>query len=275
MENKNKIYVAFKKIKAEEDLKNATLRQIYQKSNKKADKKQKALGKRTIAAVMMQVAVFILLASISYHFYFTESAYIDIDVNPSIELTLNRFNKVIGVYAYNEAGVRIIEDLKLKYKSSDVAVESLIAKMKQAGYLQNESLLSATLRTDWEEGTRLQELETVVTTLLGATPYSSSHEIYTVDLETKQYAHEENVTPAKYLAILELQELAPETTVEGCRNHSISEIREETYNHEQNKHKRNMNHGNQSEEEEQQKEEKEEKGHGGQGHQKRQHSRHE
>jgi hypothetical protein len=44
-------------------------------------------------------------------------------------------------------------------------------------------------------------------------------------------AHEQNISPAKYLAILELRTLDPTATVDACRERSIGEIRELTQEH--------------------------------------------
>lgn len=236
----NRIYDAFKDIKAEEQLKEDTLKKIYEK----ADKNQHFPVRRTVLATCASLLLVLFISMFSYNLYFTESAYIDIDVNPSIELTINRFNRVIDAYAYNEEGNKILETINLKHKSYDKAVADIIGEMEKEGYLRNDGLVSATLRTDWEEEGRLKKLEQTVADQLKESHNNSNHEIYTVDSVTKKHAHEENVSPAKYLAILELQKIAPNTTVEGCKDHSISEIREEIYSHEMENHNQNESNSN-------------------------------
>lgn len=225
---KNKINEAFRNIRAEEQLKQNTLKCIY----KEADKRRGIYRRKTALAACASLFLVFFMGLLSYNLYFTESAYIDIDVNPSIELTVNRLDRVIGVYAYNEDGKEILRTLELKHKKYSEAVSAIISEMEQEGYLVNNGLVSATLRTDWNEGTRLTSLERTVTKSLKEHHNSSEHEIYTVDDDIKKQAEEENVSPAKYLAIAELQKIVPDATVEGCKDHSISDIREEIHNHE-------------------------------------------
>ena len=228
----NKINEAFRNIRAEEQLKQDTLKFIQ----KAADKKRRNYRKRTALAACASLFLIFFMGLLSYQLYFTESAYIDIDVNPSIELTVNRLDRVISVYAYNEDGKNILGTLDLKHKKYSDAVSAIISEMEQEGYLVNNGLISATLRTDWNEGTRLTYLEQTVTKYLSEHHNSSEHEIYAVDDDTKKQAEEENVSPAKYLAIAELQKIVPDVTVEGCKDHSISDIREEIHNHESQMH---------------------------------------
>lgn len=228
----NRIKEAFRNIKAEEQLKQDTLKFIQAE----AGKRRHITRRRTPLAACASLFLIFLVGLLSYNLYFTENAYIDIDVNPSIELTVNRLDRVIGVYAYNEDGKTILNSLNLKHKKYSEAVSAIISEMEQEGYLVNNGLISATLTTNWNKGTRLTSLEQTVTKLLKEHHNNSSHEIYTVDDNTKKQAEEENVSPAKYLAIVELQKVVPDATVEGCKDHSISDIRKEMHNHESETH---------------------------------------
>lgn len=228
----NRIKEAFGNIRAEEQLKQDTLKFIQAE----AGKRRHITRRRTPLAACASLFLIFIVGLLSYNLYFTENAYIDIDVNPSIELTVNRLDRVIGVYAYNEDGKTILNALSLKHKKYSEAVSAIISEMEQEGYLVNNGLISATLTTNWNEGTRLTSLEQTVTKLLEEHHNNSSHEIYTVDVNTKKQAEEENVSPAKYLAIAELQKVVPDATVEGCKDHSISDIRKEMHNHKSETH---------------------------------------
>ena len=223
----NRIKEAFRNIRAEEQLKKDTLKFIQAE----AGKRRHINRRRTPLAACASLFLIFIVGLLSYNLYFTESAYIDIDVNPSIELTVNRLDRVIGVYAYNEDGKTILGSLNLKHKKYSEAVSAIVSEMEQEGYLVNNGLISATLTTNWKEGTRLTSLEQAVTKILKEHHNNSSHEIFTVDDDIKKQAEEENVSPAKYLAIAELQKVVPDATVEGCKDHSISDIRKEMHNH--------------------------------------------
>lgn len=221
---KNKISQSFNKIKANNHLKQNTYKYLLEKIEGKQSKKALPFKRLSLAIV-----IFILAIAGSFHsygLYTTEAAYLDIDVNPSIELTLNHFDQVINAYAYNAEGKRILNEVNLKNKSYKDALTELIAEMKKQGYVDNSGLLIATLQLDNAkvEKAKLKELQAYIDKLLQTQKIETESEVYTVDSTTKSHSHEENLTPAKYLAIIELKKVDPEATFENCRDHSISEI---------------------------------------------------
>ena len=70
---------------------------------------------------------------------------IELDVNPSIELSVNKKERVVEAKALNDDAVAILEDMDLKGADLDVAVNALIGSMLKHGYLselQNSILIS-------------------------------------------------------------------------------------------------------------------------------------
>ena len=57
--------------------------------------------------------------------YFEETAFVGIDVNPSIELGINRFDIVVSAKAYNEDGEALLRDVSVTGKPYDSAVATL------------------------------------------------------------------------------------------------------------------------------------------------------
>lgn len=224
---KNKINQAFDKIKADEQLKENTYQLLQEKLTEKPGKKKTPVKRFALA-----IAAIILLATgsfYSYNMYTTEAAYLDIDVNPSIELTLNRFDQVINAYAYNKEGQEILDNIDITNKSYKNALTELVTEMTAQGYITDTGLFTATLQTsdNKTEKEKIKKMQTTITQLLKGQKNTPEQKIYTVDATTKTHAHEENLTPAKYLAILKLQEVDPEATFDNCRHHSISEIEEQ------------------------------------------------
>ena len=60
---------------------------------------------------------------------------IGIDVNPSIELSVNRNEKVLQANPLNEDAETILDDMNLKNVDLDIAVNALIGSMVRNGYL--------------------------------------------------------------------------------------------------------------------------------------------
>jgi hypothetical protein len=200
---------------------------------KKAYRKQKRTSSWRFAVVAASLAILLFAGLSSYRFYFTESSYMDIDVNPSIELTINRFDRVIGVYAYNEDGQKVLDQVDLRHRSYKDALRALIDKMTELGYIEGSGLFTATLQTKGGdvEKEKLDALKAYIDYVLQTDGQAIRRSVFSVDSTTKSNAHEQNLTPAKYLAILELQKFDFSATFDNCRNHSISEIEQQIHNH--------------------------------------------
>jgi hypothetical protein len=80
--------------------------------------------------------------------YAAPYSYVSLDVNPSIEYTLNMFDRVIDVDAVNEDGQAILENTgELMNLTIDDAIEKTIDQIDQAGYLDGTSAIAATETT--------------------------------------------------------------------------------------------------------------------------------
>jgi hypothetical protein len=75
------------------------------------------------------------------------------------------------------------------------------------------------------ENNLLDTLAGVVNSSLSDHHISAEADLFPVDEEVMNTAHEYQLTPAKYLAITELQAVDPTATFEDCAEHSIGEIR--------------------------------------------------
>lgn len=237
---KNKIHNAFHEIKAEEQLKQDT----YAFLKKKIKQRRAMVFKRFASALAAAAAVF-TLGFVSHHLYFTEFAFVDIDVNPSIELTLNRFNRVIDVYAYNDDGKNVLDKTTIKNKAYEDALKALIDNMIGLGYIKEAGLFTATLqlKNGGSDQERLDSLKAYIDAALQSDNKALKQDVFLVDSDTKAHAHEHNLTPAKYLAILELQKVDPTATFEGCGDHTISTIKEQTHAHKNGQDHQTQEHG--------------------------------
>lgn len=164
--------------------------------------------------------------------YFTPSAYVDLDVNPSIELVLNRFDRVIEASPYNDDGAAVLRDVDIHHKTYDTAVQILIDKVIERGYLDGggDGLVTLTVQTgdNGAEQKLLGGLQVKVSESLAHHSNTVSTELFAVTQEVRHHAHGYNLSPAKYIAITELQEVDADATIEECSEHSISKIRQLT-----------------------------------------------
>lgn len=230
-----KIKDAFEGIRAEESLKKNTLKAIYADNKRKNNRAQSFAFKKAVLSTAAVLMAFSLVAITSHNLYFTETAYIDMDLNPSLAIAVNRFDRVIGIEAYNEEGEALQEAVGLKYKRYDDAVEELIEWMNQQGYLQETGLLSITLqkKNPADEEVMLEKIQTGAEIAVKKHHEAVEIEIFVVDEETREDACAVQLSPAKYIAIQELQELDETVSLEECRGHSLKELREQVNEHKQ------------------------------------------
>ncbi len=83
---------------------------------------------------------------------------VDLDVNPSIELNLNRQNRVIKANAINLDGTLILSNLSLRHVKLENAIDAILASMTQKGYL-NSSADTILVTVLMNEDHKAQELE--------------------------------------------------------------------------------------------------------------------
>ncbi|MCB6366364.1 hypothetical protein LI291_09280 [Intestinibacillus massiliensis] len=71
--------------------------------------------------------------------YFHADAVVGIDVNPSIEIVTNRFDRVLAARAKNADAAAVLEGLELRHVDVDTAVNAVIGSMVRRQYLTAET----------------------------------------------------------------------------------------------------------------------------------------
>lgn len=102
---------------------------------------------------------------------------VSLDVNPSIELKLNRDEKVIEAVARNADGEKILEGMDLKNSDLNVAVNALIGSMLRNGYLSEiaNSILVSVESDDPQRSAQLQaQVTQAVSSLLSTDSFSGA-----------------------------------------------------------------------------------------------------
>ena len=84
---------------------------------------------------------------------------VSLDVNPSIELKVNKNEKVLSAAPLNEDAVVILEDMDLKGANVEVAMNAIIGSLLQHGYVDElaNSILITVEDEDTQRGEKLQQ----------------------------------------------------------------------------------------------------------------------
>ena len=123
-----------------------------------------------VAAVfVLLIAGFILAKSFSGGSSDTLAAVVSFDVNPSIELKVDKSEKVLSVAGLNDDGREVLGGMELEGTGFDVAVNAIIGSMLQHGYLDdtaNSILLSVSGVDGYDADTLQAKLADNVSRLL-------------------------------------------------------------------------------------------------------------
>ncbi len=212
----NRIRDAFDQVTASQTLKEETLRHLRQKM---AAPPPKRTGFYRAA---MACLLFLVVGITGYWFYFVPTSFISVDINPSFELGINRFDRVVSVEGYNQDGRELCQQLSLDFLTYSQALEEILNCPTIVEYLQREELLS--LSVAGKDQVQSQEiLQTMETACMG----KGNVFCQAVDNPQQvQQAHEAGFSFGKYQAYLELKALVPEITPQDVQNMTMREIRD-------------------------------------------------
>lgn len=208
----NNIEKAFSQITASESLKRRTADFVISRTQAQRKTQRVRLWCAT-------AAVFILiLGGFGFHtLNTTPVSYISIDVNPSIELTLNRFQRVLSATPYNQDGEAVLDDLNLEGKIYTDAIEELLAGQAFSSYATSDAALTFTVVSD-QEGSLISGIQDCV----DKTSFSAACK--TSDPEAMARAHDNQLSFGKYRAFLELQQYDASVTPDQVRSMTMRQI---------------------------------------------------
>ena len=96
---------------------------------------------RIIKILAPLVAAIVIVAGVFIHGQITQTAfaYVDLDVNPGIEITIDKDDTVVSATAVNKEGKDILSDMRLKGSDVHVACNAVVGAMLTKGYLTDTS----------------------------------------------------------------------------------------------------------------------------------------
>ncbi|MDD3252223.1 MAG: hypothetical protein PHV18_06675 [Lachnospiraceae bacterium] len=219
----NRVYDALEGVRASEELKTSTLEYLQAERERRSRRPAGFFGfpvslRGFSAAVCLAV---LLTAGIGgYSVIRTPVSYISIDVNPSIELALNRLDRVVSAAAYNEDGEIVLDGIAVKGKTYVEAIDTIVESDAMSGYLTRGADLSFTVAS------RVVKKEQILQTGVEQSHGCKDHggQSVNVGVELVSEAHGHGVSFGKYAAYLELAQYDGSVTVEDCREMTMSEI---------------------------------------------------
>lgn len=211
----NKIYDAFEHVTADAGLKESTMRYL-------SDRRQKNVRRfrhPVQAALAACMAAVLLLGTNGYSWFLAPVSYVSIDVNPSVELALNKLDRVVSATAYNKQGEELLKGMSLRGKKYIQAIELIADSDVLRQYLSPGEELVLTVAADSSKEHSLKAGVDQCSSHIGHGCRSVS-----VDLDTASSAHGNGLSVGKYSAYLQLVQYDDSVTVDECKNMSMAQI---------------------------------------------------
>ena len=204
---------AFDQVRAERELKEYTKRFLA----------GRIAGRRRgrLRVLLPAAACLLLILAGGRWFYFTPTAELTIDINPSLQLGINRFDQVVSVEGKNEDGTQLAQTLEVRYLDYDQALEQILQNEQVDELLSGGGVMAiGVVGPEGEQTTRLLAgVEACTAERKGAYCYYANQ-------EEMEEAGELGLSWGKYQAFLALQALDPSVTPQEVRDMSMWEIRD-------------------------------------------------
>ena len=192
----------------------------------------------TIRTAITVVAASLLFAlGLGTSSYYVPARYVSVDINPSIEYSVNMYNRVVDAKGVNEDGEHILQELnikELKNKKIEDVVSMTVAEAAKEGYLKNEGsgiMIATAARNNNNAEELAAKLKEAVTAVVEASNSNALVMGEAVGLERVEEAKELGITPGKLNLIEKLIESSenPESiNKEDWLDKSVKEIMKQT-----------------------------------------------
>lgn len=136
-----------------------------------AETAQPARKRMRLTAYAGMVAGFLLLILGGFKGYTTPAGVISLDVNPSIEYSINIFDRVLDISAVNDDGELILASMDenaLRYHSVDEVVNATILALRESGYLADSTGNNVVIASSSYDARHTERIAERLRILLGA-----------------------------------------------------------------------------------------------------------
>ena len=218
---RDKIQDAFDSVRASEQLLRRTGAHIRRKTfNYGRHRAQYQAHRRKLAACALCLAL--LLGGTGL--WFIPATSIGLDINPSLELTVNALDRVIALRGKNEDGLQVAQQLDVSGMPYDQAMQRILISEELEPYLENGSMISISVVGGGND-THAEEVLSRVVCRAYAIAEDENVFYCQTDKETLAAARASGLCIPRYLAWQHLLETNPDITAEEVSQLSKEEIR--------------------------------------------------
>ena len=161
--------------------------------------------------------------------YGKEYETITIDTNPSIELVVNRLNKVINVNYNNNEAYNILREVNLKNKSLDRALEISIDQLIEKGFLDDEEniiIISGYNKVKEVKNTKLEKIQKKVEERINLRGKNVTIISNVVSLEDRDIAKDMDISYGKLKLIKDIISLDSSYTINNIKDLTMKDLKD-------------------------------------------------
>ncbi|ADU26671.1 membrane associated protein [Ethanoligenens harbinense YUAN-3] len=175
-------------------------------------------------------AVLVCATSIGAYAYYnkTPTSYLSLDINPSVELGVNTFGKVISITAYNNDGKTILDGQNVMGSDVKNAVNTLVKSAMQKGFVAKDGSTVIAVTSETDNHTTADALQDAAEqgadSAVESGDDTATIQKENVALERRDEARKLGITPGKLNLIQKLQVLDPSITVDAYKDAKVTDI---------------------------------------------------
>ncbi len=198
-------------------------------------KTKKTTKRKWTSLIAACLAVMLLGGGLFYQRANAVASVVSLDVNPSIELKVNRSEKVLACTPLNEDAKAILADMSngadLKGAKLDVAVNAIVGSLVRNGYL--DSISSAIMISVEDKDTaRAEKLQRELTSAVDGVLQTSEAkaavltQTLTQDAAREQQARENNISTGKAALVNRVLAINPSLKFDALAKLSVEELKD-------------------------------------------------
>ena len=193
--------------------------------------KQKRTSNRMVQKLSICASLALVLlsfAGIGSHSYVEPYSYVSLDINPSIEYALNRYDKVISVAGINTEGQQVVSSIESDIKNQNIttALGVTIGQLEKDHYINQEGYNHVIVSVYSSNDTKAQSITSRVNTFSAEKSDICSIDTIPVSKEVKDDADSLGITPGKLALIHAVAETTSDSNfdVSQWKDKSVSEL---------------------------------------------------
>lgn len=169
-----------------------------------------------------------IFLSTGVYAYYTPYSYVSVDINPSIAMSLNRFERVIAVEPLTEDAADFIRDTDdLKNYQIDTAISTIIKSASEKGYIdekkENQVMVVVSAKDPKQEDKLAGKLDKTAAKELSKVNNSSAVTVEKTSVESYKASVSNKQSPGMKILADKVREIDPEIKDEAINDMTVQE----------------------------------------------------